>query len=419
MPFEGLGLHANLVKAIREMGYTRPSPIQAEAIPLALTGRDLIGTAQTGTGKTASFLLPMLHRMMLSPESGKGGGTRGLVLAPTRELAVQAEGHLQKLGKYTGIRSAAVYGGTGMEPQRRALRSGVEVIIATPGRFLDHIKRGNTRLDQVKFLVLDEADRMLDMGFLPDIQKILAALPRKRQTMLFSATMPSEIVRLAGEILNEPATIQVGGTSHAAAGIRHAAYPVPQHLKIDLLLTLLRDTLMVSVLVFIRTKHGADRLTQKLTRAGFSAGALHSNRTQEQRLRTLESFRKGQIQILVATDIASRGIDVSNISHVINFDIPNTPDVYIHRVGRTGRAEAVGDAFTLVSPDEEKTLRLIEKSLGPAIPRVKLPDFDYRLLPSPSPAPSTAGTHRKRSSRHTGVYGKAERPHGKRPGRRT
>ncbi len=405
MPFDGLGLHADLVKAVHEMGYTRPSPIQAEAIPVALAGRDLIGTAQTGTGKTAAFLLPILHRMKLSPESGKGGVTRGLVLAPTRELAVQGEVQLRKLAKYTGIRSVAIYGGSGMEPQRRALVSGVEIIIATPGRLLDHIKRKNAKLGQVTFLVLDEADRMLDMGFLPDIRKIVATLPKKRQTMLFSATMPGEIARLAGEILNDPMTIHVGGTTHAAVGIRHAAYPVPQHLKIDLLLTLLRDSSVVSVLIFIRTKHSADRLMQTLKQAGFAAGALHANRTQSERLRTLESFRNGQIQVLVATDIASRGIDVSNISHVINFDLPNSPETYIHRVGRTGRAEAVGDAFTLVTPGEEKMLRIIEKHLGPAIPRVKLPDFQYRAPTSSvrsAPAQTTEGPSRRPYGARTG-----------------
>ncbi len=406
MPFEGLDIHPHLIRAVHEAGYTRPTPIQTAAIPPALDGRDLIGTAQTGTGKTASFLLPMLHRMILS---GTKGRALGLVLTPTRELAVQVETQLRSLGKYAGIRSVAVYGGASMETQTRALRAGVEIIIATPGRLLDHINRGNARLGQIEFLVLDEADRMLDMGFLPDIRKIILALPKKRQTMLFSATMPQEIVKLTREILSDPLSVHIGGEGRAAVGIRHAAYPVPQRLKVDLLLTLLRDTDMLSVLIFSRTKHGADRLVHTLTRAGFKAGALHADRTQSQRLNTLEGFRRGQIQILVATDIAARGIDVANISHVINFDLPSTPETYVHRVGRTARAEAMGDAFTLVSPEEERMLRSIEKSLGPAIPRVKLPDFDYRAASATTrlaPAPVSTDSARPGRKRpvSTGRY---------------
>jgi len=375
MPFDGLGIDAHLVRAVHEAGYTRPTPIQTAAIPAAIAGRDIIGTAQTGTGKTAAFLLPMLHQMLVA---GGRGLTRGLVLTPTRELAVQVDMQQKSLAKYVGIRSIAIYGGAAIDPQTRALRAGIDVVVATPGRLLDHIERGNARLGQVGFLVLDEADRMLDMGFLPDIKKIIATLPKKRQTMLFSATMPREIAQLAREILDNPESVHIGGDTRTAVGIRQAAYPVPQHLKADLLLTLLRDTKMLSVLVFSRTKHGADRLTQILSRAGFRAGALHSDRSQSQRLASLNAFRRGQIQILVATDIAARGIDVANISHVINFDLPNTPETYLHRVGRTARAEAVGDAFTLVSPEEERSLRVIERTLGPAIPRVRLPDFNYR-----------------------------------------
>ncbi len=387
MPFEGLGLHNNLVKAIHEAGYTRPTPIQTAAIPPAMEGRDLIGAAQTGTGKTAAFLLPMLHRFMQSPGTGK---VRGLILTPTRELAVQIEVQIRSLAKHVPIRSLAVYGGMGMEQQTRTLRRGVDVVMATPGRLLDHLTRGNAVLGHVEVFVLDEADRMLDMGFLPDIRKIIASLPKKRQTLFFSATMPGEIVALAREILHDPLKINVGGDVKTAAGIRHAAYPVPQHLKSEMLLTLLRDTKILSVLVFTRTRMGADRVTRVLDRAGFKTGALHSDRTQMQRLKTLEGFRKGDIQILVATDIAARGIDVANISHVINYDIPNTPEAYIHRVGRTARAETMGDAFTLVSSDEERGLRMIEKHLGPAIPRVRIPDFNYRAAP-PVRAP---GAHR-------------------------
>jgi ATP-dependent RNA helicase RhlE len=383
MPFEGLGLNAHLLKAIKESGYTRPTPIQTAAIPPAMEGRDIIGSAQTGTGKTAAFLLPILHQMLLSKSKG---GTRGLVLAPTRELAVQVDAQFRVLAKHAGLRSVAVYGGAAMDPQTRALRAGVDIVIATPGRLLDHLERGNLRCQQVGFLVLDEADRMLDMGFLPDIKKIIAAIPATRQTMLFSATMPSEIARLAKNILRDPMIVQVGGGDVMAKSIRHAAYPVPQHLKGELLLTLMRETEMPSVLIFTRTRQGADRLAHKLTHAGFLTGALHSDRTQSQRLATLESFRRGKVKILVATDIAARGIDVANISHVFNYDLPNTPETYVHRVGRTARAEASGDAITLVAPDEERALRIIERTLGPAIPRVKLPDFNYR-------AASTQGTH--------------------------
>ena len=375
-------------------------------IPAAISGRDLIGTAQTGTGKTAAFLLPMLHQMILA---GTRGVTRGLVLTPTRELAVQVEMQQRNLAKYTGIRSIAVYGGAAIDPQARALRAGIDIVVTTPGRLLDHIERGNARLGQVGFLVLDEADRMLDMGFLPDIKKIISTLPKKRQTMLFSATMPREIVHLAREILHDPASFHVGGDTRTAVGIRQAAYPVPQHLKTDLLLTLLRDTKMLSVLVFSRTKHGADRLAQILTRAGFRAGVLHADRSQSQRLASLNAFRHGRVQVLVATDIAARGIDVANISHVINFDLPNTPETYLHRVGRTARAEAVGDAFTLVSPEEERALRVIERTLGPAIPRVRLPDFNYRGLSTIKNLPPALSEPESRS-RRPGLRSSLARP---------
>ncbi|MBI3802612.1 MAG: DEAD/DEAH box helicase [Nitrospirae bacterium] len=379
MPFEGLGLHPHLVKAIRELGYTRPTPIQTETIPAALAGRDIIGAAQTGTGKTAAFLMPILQELILSPRKGT---TRVLVLTPTRELAVQVADHLRQLAKYAPVRSIAIYGGVPMGPQTKALRSGVDVVIATPGRLLDHVRRGVAKLDQLAVLVLDEADRMLDMGFLPDIRTIVKALPKNRQTMLFSATMPNEIVKLSQEMMRDPVKINLGGEEKTPVGIRHAVYPVPRHLKTQLLLTLLRETAMSSVLVFTRTKQGADRLAGVLEKEGFKTGRLHANRTQSQRLASLNAFRLGQLQVLVATDIAARGIDVEKISHVINFDLPNSPETYIHRVGRTARAEAVGDAFTLVSQEEERPLRVIEKKLGPAIPRVKLPDFNYRAAPA-------------------------------------
>ena len=375
MPFEGLGLDPHLIKAIHELGYTRPTPIQAEVIPAALGGEDVIGAAQTGTGKTAAFLLPVLQEILLSPKPGK---TRALVLTPTRELAVQEEENQRRLARHVRVRSIAIYGGVAMQPQTKALRSGVDVVIATPGRLLDHVRRGNARLDRLEVLILDEADRMLDKGILPDICSILKALPKKRQTMLFSATMPDEILRLSQEMMERPVRIKMGGDEKTPVGIRHAAYPVPQHLKTELLLTLLRDTAMSSVLVFTRTKHGADKLAAVLERQGFKTGRLHANRSQAQRLASLNAVRLGRLQILVATDIAARWSDVEKISHVINFDLPGSPDAYIHRVGRTARAEAVGDAFTLVSQGEERALRVIEKQLGPALPRIKLPDFNYR-----------------------------------------
>lgn len=403
MPFEGLGLHPHLIRAIRELGFTRPTPIQAEAIPAALGGRDLIGSAPTGTGKTAAYLLPVLQRLIAAPPQGK---TRVLVMVPTRELAVQVEESLQDLSKHTSVRSIAIYGGVGMEPQVKALRAGVAVVLATPGRLLDHLRRSHARLDALEVLILDEADRMLDMGFLPDIRRIVKAIPKQRQTMLFSATMSSEILQLAREILNNPFRVQMGGKEKTAVGIRHAAYPVAQHLKTELLLTLLRELAMPSVLVFTRTRHRADRLARVLDREGFKTGRLHADRTQSQRLAALNAFRRGHSQVLVATDLAARGIDVDNISHVINFDIPGTAEDYIHRVGRTARMEAVGDAFTLVSPDEESSLRQIEQRLGPALPRVTLPDFNYRVqAPLKSHAGRAAdGPKKKESASHRLVW---------------
>jgi ATP-dependent RNA helicase RhlE len=377
--FEELALHPTLKRGIQEMGYRSPTPIQRQAIPPALTGRDLIGTAQTGTGKTAAFLLPILERLMNGPR----GRIRALVLTPTRELAVQAESFLRMLGRHTGVRGAAVYGGVGMADQERALRGGAEVIVATPGRLLDHMSRGYVRFDAVEVTVLDEGDRMLDMGFLPDVRRILRELPRVRQTMLFSATMPPEIVRLAQEFLREPKTVQVGPTAAAAVGVSHLGLPVPASRKGALLRSLLEDQTMSSVLVFTRTKHRADRLGRDLQQARVSATVIHGDRSQAQRTRALEGFRTGQVRVLVATDLASRGIDVEGVSHVVNFDVPNEPDVYIHRVGRTARAERRGDAYTLVAPEEEDDFHRIEQRLGLSIARTTLPQFDYSAPPPP------------------------------------
>jgi ATP-dependent RNA helicase RhlE len=378
MAFSRLGLHPSLVQATKEMRYAEPTPVQAEAIPLILEGRDLIATAQTGTGKTAAFVLPILHRLqqMLS------GFTQALILTPTRELAQQIDDVMLGLAYHTKLRAGLIVGGMSMGPQEKALRAGVELLIATPGRLLDHMRQNQNRFDQIHTLVLDEADRMLDMGFLPDIKRIIARLPARKQTLLFSATMPPVIAKLASEILRKPATVQVGRRSAPAVGITQAAYPVAEHLKAALLQHLLRNTNMPTVLVFTRTKHSARRLMKAIAADGFAVGELHSNLTQSQRNRAMERFRSGEIQILVATNIAARGLDVAHISHVISFDVPAVPEDYIHRVGRTARAEAEGDAFVLVSPAEEKQLSKIERAIGQRLPRVTLPDFDYRQPPT-------------------------------------
>jgi ATP-dependent RNA helicase RhlE len=371
--FDQMGLDPRLLQGIREMGYESPTPVQRKTIPLAVAGHDLIGTAQTGTGKTAAFLLPMLQRLLDAPT----GRILGLVLTPTRELALQAEAFLQKLGRHTRVRGAAVYGGVGMGDQERALRGGAEVIVATPGRLLDHMSRGYVNFQDLRILVLDEGDRMLDMGFLPDVRKILHALPRQRQTMLFSATMPPEVVRLSRDFLREPKTVQIDPRATAAVGVSHLALPVPQHLKVDLLIEVLKDETMSSVLAFVRTKHRADRVAMQLRHAHIDAEAIHGDRSQGQRVRALEGFRAGRHRVLVATDIAARGIDVEDISHVVNVDVPHEPDVYIHRVGRTARARRLGDAFTLVAKDEEDDFHRIEQLIGMSIRRATIPGFDY------------------------------------------
>jgi ATP-dependent RNA helicase RhlE len=380
--FSQLPLHAKLKAGIQELGYTTPTPIQARTIPEAVGGRDLIGTAQTGTGKTAAFLLPILERMLDQPT----GRTLALVLTPTRELALQAEGFLRKLGRHTRLRGAAVYGGVGMAEQEHALRGGAEIIVATPGRLLDHMSRGYVDFHSLRILVLDEADRMLDMGFLPDVRRIIQRLPTQRQTMLFSATMPPEVVRLARDFLHDPKTVQVAATTAAAVGVAHLALPVPSHLKAPLLRELLADATMTSVLVFTRTKHRADRLARQLSQWGIDAGVIHGDRSQAQRVRALESFRSGHHRILVATDIAARGIDVEGVSHVVNFDVPNEPDVYIHRVGRTARAQRLGDAFSLVSPEEEEDFLRIQQRLGVEIRRAQIPGFAYDAAAPPRSA---------------------------------
>ncbi len=405
MPFKTLGLHPSLVQATREMRYAQPTPVQAEAIPLVLAGRDLIATAQTGTGKTAAFVLPILHRLIHLPH----GTTQALILTPTRELAQQIDDVMLGLAYHTKLRAGIIVGGTSMGPQEKALRAGVEVLIATPGRLLDHMRQNQNRFDQIHTLVLDEADRMLDMGFLPDIQRIVARLPARKQTLLFSATMPPVIATLASRILRNPATVQVGRRTAPAVGITQAAYPVPEHLKSSLLRYLLRHTEMPTVLVFTRTKHSAKRLTKAIAADGFAVAELHSNLTQPQRNRAMDKFRAGDIQILVATNIAARGLDVTHITHVISFDVPAVPEDYIHRIGRTARAEAEGDAFVLVAPAEERSLAKIERAIGQRLPRVTLPDFDYGQAPPPRPKERAHQTRNNEPQRHGGHRGKTTR----------
>ncbi len=378
MPFTGFGLDATLLRAIRELGFTRPTPIQAQAIPPAMQGKDVLACAMTGSGKTAAFLLPILQHLRTKPR----GATRALVLAPTRELAAQIHEHLEELAVHTPVTGAPVFGGVGMEPQEHAFRSGVDIIIATPGRLLDHFSRPYATLAKLEYLVIDEADRMLDMGFLPDIRKVLRHIPAKRQTLFFSATLPPEIVRLAGELLRHPVTLNLERRAAPAVGITQAVYPVARELKSALIVELVRQGVVHDAIVFTRTKHRANRLSEYLTKHGLTNAKIHGNRSQNQRTEALSGFKSGKVKLLVATDIVARGIDVEALGHVVNFDVPNSPDDYIHRVGRTARAETTGDAFTFVAPDEEAELAAIERAVGKRLPRVTLPGFDYSRKPT-------------------------------------
>jgi ATP-dependent RNA helicase RhlE len=371
--FSELGLIPELTRALADAGYDAPTPIQAEAVPAALRGQDLLGCAQTGTGKTAGFLLPTLQRLAAS---GRPGRLRALVLTPTRELAAQVGESARTYGRHLPLRAAQVFGGVGIEPQVRALRAGVDILIATPGRLLDHMERGTVRFHELEVLVLDEADRMLDMGFLPDVRRILKALPSARQTLFFSATMPQEIERLIHETLKAPVVIEVGRRARPVDGVRQVAYAVDADRKKDLLCHLLTAGDMRHVLVFTRTKARADRLARHLVRTGRQVAAIHGNKSQGARVKALSRFKSGQIDVLVATDLAARGLDVEGISHVINFDVPNVPEDYVHRIGRTARAEATGDAISLVAADEAAYVRGIERLTGIAIPRSIVPGFD-------------------------------------------
>ncbi len=382
MSFASLQLPEPLLRAVSDLGFTVPTPIQLQAIPPALAGRDLVACAMTGSGKTAAFVLPILTRLGAQPPVHRAGGPRCLVLSPTRELAAQTAAHLEELARHTRLRGAAVFGGVSMGPQERAFKSNVEVLIATPGRLLDHLQYPYARLDSVEILVLDEADRMLDMGFLPDIRRVLAKLPRERQNLLFSATMPPPIAALTREMLKQPVEIAVDRQAKPATGVSQAVYPVKEELKPYLLLELLRREDIKSVIVFTRTKHRANRLADRLSQHGVSCERIHGNRSQAQRTDALARFKDGRIRVLVATDIAARGIDVEALSHVLNFDVPNVPDDYIHRVGRTARAEATGDAWTFVSEAERGDLVAIERAIGARLPRLTVPDFDYEHKPA-------------------------------------
>jgi ATP-dependent RNA helicase RhlE len=379
MAFTQFNLHPELLRGIKELGFQRPTPIQTDAIPPAMAGKDVLACAMTGSGKSAAFLLPILHRLM---EKKTRRVTRALILTPTRELAAQIDEHLRDLAVHTPISGAAVFGGVGMGPQEHAFRTGVDVIVATPGRLLDHFQYSYAKLEGLEILVLDEADRMLDMGFLPDIRRVLKHLPVRRQTLFFSATMPQPIIALSREMLKNPATIAIERQAAPATGITQSVFPVAQELKMSLLANLIERGEVKNAIVFTRTKHRANRLFEQLERKKVSVARIHGNRSQAQRTEALAGFKIGRYRILVATDIAARGIDVEALSHVVNFDVPNIPEDYIHRVGRTARAEMTGDAITFVAPEEENDLRAIERAIGKRLPRVTVPDFDYTSKPT-------------------------------------
>jgi ATP-dependent RNA helicase RhlE len=372
MPFIKLGLSPAVLEGVRAAGYVTPTPIQLRGIPLVLAGRDLIGSAQTGTGKTAAFALPILSK--LGPHAP---GPRALILEPTRELAAQVETAIHDYARFTDLKTTVVFGGVGYGRQNDELRAGTDIVVATPGRLLDHLERGTLRLDKVQFLVLDEADRMLDMGFLPDVRRILDRCPRQRHTALFSATIPPQIETLIQWAMKNPETIEIGARRTPAETVKHVIYPVSDSQKSDLLLQLLARVNYNSVLIFCRTKHGADRIAGLLKRNNHAVAVLHSNRTQREREQALKGFRDGRFEVLVATDIAARGLDIAEVSHVINYDVPQHPEDYIHRIGRTGRAEHSGDAFTIMTAEDASHVFAIERFISQKIPRVKLENFNY------------------------------------------
>ncbi len=373
MQFSDFGLDARLLRAIEAQGFSTPTPIQSEAIPPALLGRDVVAAAMTGSGKTAAFLLPLLHRILQAPKAG----TRLLVLTPTRELCVQIREVCTAIGAHAGLACAPIYGGVGMEPQEEAIRRGVAVLIATPGRLLDHLSRPYGKLDDLDFLVVDEADRMLDMGFLPDVRRVLARLPRTRQTLFFSATLPPEVRTLSREILVDPVSINVERRSTPATGVSQAVYAVHAAGKNPLLVALLNTNALGSAIVFTRTRARCNRLAEYLDLQGIPNARIHGERTQGQRATAMADFKSGKVRVLCATDVVARGIDVEALQHVVNYDVPHVVGDYVHRVGRTARAEAVGEAFTFVSPEEEEDLRAIERAIGAKLPRRPLPEFEF------------------------------------------
>ena len=382
MPFSKLGLPPALLNGVKAMGYTDPTPIQLRAIPVVLGGGDLIGSAQTGTGKTAAFALPTLARL----GKHEPRGPRVLILEPTRELAAQVETAFRDFGRFTDLRATVVHGGVGYGRQRSELQAGTDVVIATPGRLMDFLNERTLTLAHLKILILDEVDRMLDMGFVKDVKKIIGMCPRERQTLFFSATVPPEIEEVARYALRNPARVEIGVARTVNQSVTHAFYPVSQIKKFDLLVALLEKTDFHSCIVFSRTKHGADKIARKLKAANHSVAVLHANRSQSQRVEALEGFKSGKYEVMVATDIAARGIDVAGVSHVINYDIPANPEDYVHRIGRTGRAAAVGDAFTLTTPDQAGDIRAIERFIGQQVPQLKLEGFDYHSPPTIGPS---------------------------------
>ncbi|MEN3942176.1 DEAD/DEAH box helicase [Prosthecobacter sp. SYSU 5D2] len=406
MPFKALGLDAKILQAISEAGYTEPTPIQAAAIPPIIAGNDLIGIAQTGTGKTAAFTLPVLT--LLAAAQGKRG-TKVLILAPTRELVVQIEENVLAYAKHLPLTIAKVFGGVGERPQINSLRNGCDIVIATPGRLIDLMGQGHGDFSGLQHLVLDEADRMLDMGFLPSIKRIVQKMPRKRQTLMFSATLSKEIESLTHEFQNHPKIVQIGRRSNPAETVTQLVYEVPVHLKPSLLSHLLKDDQMDMVLVFTRTKHGADRVARKLEQTGVKCATLHANRSQNQRLKALADFKSGAVRVLVATDIAARGIDVDGISHVVNYDFPMHAEDYVHRIGRTGRAQAIGDAISFISPEDQAPLRSLERFINRGLIRKKAEGFDYNA--SAPPRSEEPPRYRDPRSRQQGG-GRGGRPQG-------
>ncbi len=402
MSFRELGLDDKVLRAVQDAGYTEPTPIQAAAIPKILTGCDLIGIAQTGTGKTAAFTLPMLTKLAANIGDGSRRGTRALILAPTRELAVQIQDNVRDYARHLPLRVATVFGGVGERPQMDALRNGTHLIIACPGRLLDLMGQRYGDFSALDFLVLDEADRMLDMGFLPSIRQIIRALPKKRQTLLFSATLSKEIESLTHEFQQSPKIVQIGRRSNPAETVAQWVYEVRQHLKPALLVHMLRDSSMNMVLVFARMKHGADRIARRLEQEGIRTATLHSNRSQNQRLKALKDFKSGDVRVLVATDIAARGIDVDGISHVVNYDFPMQSEDYVHRIGRTGRAHAVGDAISFVTPEDQADLRSLERFIGRGILRKKAEGFDYNAVATAAPASDRVPRYRDPRSQQRG-----------------